>query len=339
MIWHTLEPFLRRSVLIKGESINIRVALLRWQDTEGGIGRYQNILLASKMMFMSDNEAPDGGHYRSIVPQNVTKDICELSVTFAQGYTGESVDVGYSYHLRDYPERISVRAVDVPAGPYTIKISALVGDETVHSEIPVLILGEGEFWRLLHENIGLCHKEKKISSEIAGVISSAQEVRDNIDAHNLEKLGVRIEWDLSDLSAGQDRRYFHEPVNMWTAYQLLRLVQAQVYEQAIYGGSAEVGLAEEEGRLTLKAHLKSNTGIYERSLEVFTKTIRQLPGLDRVGIFMNPPHDIYIIAKFLIYSEALRDRDNNLPVVTIGDLRFDSELADNNMAKKIAVKG
>ena len=56
-----------------------------------------------------------------------------------------------------------------------------------------------------------------------------------------------------------------------------------------------------------------------------------------MGIFTNPPHDAYIIAKFLIYREALRDRDDNLPVVTIGNLRFDSELMSNGKSKLCAI--
>lgn len=337
MIWHTLESFLRRSVLIKGEEIDVRIILSKWEDTRGSHGRYQNIFRASKMMYISDKDESDSGHYITVWPQNVSEDIRELSVKLESSYTGEEFALKYSYSLKDYPDRISVRVMDMPAGAYSLKISAKVHGEPILSEVPILVLGEEEFWRLLSENLGLCQKEKSISSEIAGVISAINEVHGNTDAINLRKMGVNIDWVVDSQLLRQDRKLFHEPVNMWTVYQLLRLVQSQAYEQALFGGSAEVGLAEEEGRLTLKAHLKAASRISERSLEAFSKTVKQLPGLDRVGIFTNPPHDAYIIAKFLIYREALRDRDNNLPVVTIGNLRFDSEFMSYGKSKLYAM--
>ncbi len=209
------------------------------------------------------------------------------------GLEGKDVPLGFCLSTDGWPE-----------GSHWLRIDATHGKHPLSTEIPILVLGKDAYWAKFTRNWESKYNHPELSGNIQEIYDALADVLNSFHAKALPSLGARVDWSFGDSLGSPKNHVLETPVNMWTLYQLMRLIERQGYEQLFWGGAATVHLSEDEQLLVVRADFKSECEIANHFIEMLRRSAPHLPDLKTIAIRVDPPYKISLIAKFPLHHAA-----------------------------------
>ena len=239
-------------------------------------------------------------------------------------------------HKKMVPLTFSVKTTGWADGVHHLKCSAQFKKQTLSARLSISVLSKKAFWRQFAANweSSLNHPDRSLD------IGLAKEAFGDVlsDWHHsaLEDLGISCDWEWAKSLLDQKRKLLPQPVNMWTLYQLFRVLQRLSYEQLFWGGVARIDVLEEsDSRLTVCADLRTNCKIELAShfLEMLKQSVMKMPDLESVKMTLAPPDRVSIHVRFPVFEETTggEPRGPEITVVGPGDYGFTPLIGEFNL--------
>lgn len=203
-------------------------------------------------------------------------------------------------------------------GAHCINLDVVRDSQTQCVEIPVLILSKDAFWAKFKRDWESKYNHPALSGDISEIHGALADVQTGWHARALKYLGAQVDWTMGASLTQAKGHVLETPVNMWTLYQLLRLIQRLSFEQLFWGGKAGVSLSEEEQLLVVKAEMKADCEIATHFIEMFSRSAPLLPDLKTIAIKVKPSFDISLVAKFPLHHAAGGEIDGRPEVIITG---------------------
>lgn len=241
-----------------------------------------------------------------IVTEQAETTIKDLHFTRRNGGREHDVKVEHvALEGRKVPLAFSLSSAGWEEGAHWLTISAAL-DKHSHQQvdIPVLVLGKDAFWAKFTRDWESKLNHPPLSGSIRDVWDSVADVQASWHAGALEFLDAHVDWITGPTLRNPKTNVLQTPVNMWTLYQLLRLIQRQSYEQLFWGGRAIVSVGEDDQLLVVRADLKTACETGTHFIRMLEKSAPHLPDLKTIAIKLNPPFGISLIAKFPLHHAA-----------------------------------
>ncbi|MBI3553095.1 MAG: hypothetical protein HY077_11320 [Elusimicrobia bacterium] len=270
--------------------------------------------------------------------------------------TGATEDLKVIYtavHGSDGRRAMRVSTDGLAEGQHSILVECWNGDENLQNEVPLLVLNPAAYVAFRRELMSSKPRFQKRSNKVEAIVELLGDVAAVQDREAWDLIGGRPTIELKEpftggAGAARNTEILRADVNLWSLYQLLRLLHELAYEQAFWGGAGKLQIREELDGLALSLDLVSRTGIVKHFIHAFGQGVRILPGLRSLSV-QATANTIQVKVRFPLDTESGQEfwADGNIiisgpgggkAVMKEGDFAFNEVRAEEAEKKKEAAR-